>query len=231
MKEKIQQLVANGKTKEALEALAKHNSNAILLQAKYNKLEEDQSIGILERSTYSLELNRINHSITSLLDSTNFNNPNDPPASASPPAMPTKKSVFFSYAHEDKELQQRLRVHLSPLRRSDKINDWSDEEIQAGSEWDEEIKKRLRSANIILLLVSPDFIASDYIWDTELKTAMERHNNGEAIVVPIILKPCQWHEMPFGKLQALPAGAKPVVEWASQDQALYSVAEGIRKLL
>ena len=100
-----------------------------------------------------------------------------------------------------------------------------------GKEWDATIKERLRSADIILLLISPDFIDSDYIWDTELKTAMQRHEQGTATVVPIILKPCQWQEMPFGKLQALPAGAKPVTDWPDQDRALNDVAAGIRKLI
>lgn len=227
MKETILQLIANGKTKLALEQLAKHNREAILLQSTYSRLEREERLGLLDHSTYSLELNKLNYRIISMMEETDFEgNKNQ-----KQPIMPTKKSVFFSYAREDKEFQKRLRTHLSPLRRSEKINDWSDEEITAGSEWDEEIKMRLRTSHIILLLVSPDFLDSDYIWDTELKTAMERHEKGEATVVPIILKPCQWKDMPFGKLQVLPAGAKPVTEWGDQDQAFFNVAEGIKRLL
>lgn len=74
-------------------------------------------------------------------------------------------------------------------------------------------------------------MTSDYIWDVEIETAMKRHEAGEATVVPIILKPCQWQDMPFGKLQALPAGTKPITEWPDRDTAFNNVAAGIRKLV
>ncbi len=99
--------------------------------------------------------------------------------------------------------------------------------------WADEIHKRLNSAHIILLLVSPDFIDSDYCYGTEMKQAMERHERGEACVIPVILRQVYWQDMPFGKLQALPTDAKPVMSrhWFDQDEALNDVAQGIRNAI
>ena len=102
-------------------------------------------------------------------------------------------NVFFSYAHEDEGLRDRLGNHLEILKRSGKIRTWHDREITAGSEWAGAIDDHLEAADIILLLVSPAFIASDYCWDVELRRAMERHEAGTALVIPIILRPIDWH--------------------------------------
>src|SRR2546423_2881918 len=101
--------------------------------------------------------------------------------------MPVK--LFFCYAHEDEPLLNQLKSHLRPLQRQGLIDVWYDRDISAGSDWEQEIKEQLHTAQIILLLVSPDFMASDYINDVELKRAIERHNSGEARVIPIILRP------------------------------------------
>jgi HEAT repeat protein len=136
--------------------------------------------------------------------------------------------VFLSYAHEDEELRKKLETHLSLLIRQGTISPWHDRDIKAGSEWKRDIDAHLDGAQIILLLVSPDFIASDYCYSTEMTRAMERHESGEARVIPIILRPVDWQRAPFGKLQALPRDAKPVTDWSSQDQAFYDVVQGIR---
>ncbi len=140
-------------------------------------------------------------------------------------------NVFFSYAHEDEGLRDRLENHLEILKRSDKISTWHDRKITAGSEWAGAIDKHLEAADIILLLVSPAFIASDYCWDVELCRATERHSAGTALVIPIILRPIDWHGAPFGKLQALPKDGKPVTTWSNRDQAFQNVAEGLRKAI
>jgi TIR domain len=102
--------------------------------------------------------------------------------------------------------------------------------IDPGTDWSREIDKHLESASIILLLVSPDFLASDYCYDIEMKRAMERHDRGEARVIPIFLRPCDWTGAPFGKLQGLPTDAKPITSsrWSSHDEAFTIVARGIR---
>ena len=137
--------------------------------------------------------------------------------------------VFFSYSHRDEALRDELAKHLSILKRQGIIESWHDRGITAGSEWAGEIDAHLNSAQVILLLISADFLASDYCYDIELKQAMERHEAREAVVIPIILKPVDWHGAPFGKLQALPKNAQPVTAWPSQDEAFLNVAQGIRK--
>ena len=137
-------------------------------------------------------------------------------------------TIFFCYAHEDEALLRKLKAHLIPLQRQRVIDLWHDRDISAGSEWEQEISRHLNAAQIILLLVSPDFMASDYCYGIEMQRALERHQRGEARVIPIILRPVYWQGI-LGTLQALPTDAKPITsnEWHSQDDAFYDVAKGI----
>lgn len=146
-------------------------------------------------------------------------------------AKPSPIEIFFSYAHEDEALRDELTKHLAALRRQGVIKQWHDREIIAGTEWSGAIDKHLNEAQIILLLISPDFMASDYCFDVEVKRALERHRTGEARVVPVILRPVDWGGAPFSKLQALPKDAEPVTSWPNHDQALADVAKGIRKVI
>jgi tetratricopeptide (TPR) repeat protein len=139
--------------------------------------------------------------------------------------------VFYSYAHEDEKLRDELVKHLANLRRQGVITEWYDRDISAGKEWEGEIKQHLDSARVILLLISPDFMNSDYSNDVEVKRAMERHEAGDARVIPIILRPVDWEGAPFSKLQALPTDAKPVTSWDDPDEAFLSVVKAIRKAL
>src|SRR5947209_16114699 len=140
--------------------------------------------------------------------------------------------IFFCYAHEDEPFLNKLKTYLRPLQRQELIDVWHDRDISAGTEWEREISQHLNEAQIILLLVSPDFLNSDYCYSVEMKRALERHERKEAIVIPVILRPIYWHGV-LGKLQALPTDAKPVVDrsWHTLDEALYDVAEGIRKVV
>ncbi|HMY75252.1 MAG TPA: TIR domain-containing protein, partial [Blastocatellia bacterium] len=138
--------------------------------------------------------------------------------------------VFVSYSHRDEKLRSELTTHLSALRREGLIDTWHDREIRPGDEWKKELDRHLESARIVLLLVSANFIASDYCVDIEVRRALERHAAGEASVIPIILSPVEgWEKMPFGKLQALPELGKPITKWDNQDEAFANVAQGIRK--
>ncbi|MGB3494221.1 MAG: toll/interleukin-1 receptor domain-containing protein [Elainellaceae cyanobacterium] len=141
-------------------------------------------------------------------------------------------TVFFSYSHKDERLRDELANHLRILERKGVIADWHDRQILPGDEWDREINDNLSSAQIILLLVSSDFLASSYCWDVEITRAMERHEAGEACVIPIILRSCLWSSAPFGKLQALPKNAVPVTKtetWSTLDDAFTDIARGIQK--
>ena len=148
-----------------------------------------------------------------------------------PDNMPSKLNLFISYAHADEDLKNELDKHLVMLKRLGKINVWNDRKLIPGQLWDDEIKNELTNAHIILLLVSADFNNSEYIWDKELASAMKRHEEGTARVVPVILRKCEWQEMPYAKLQALPKGAKSVTEFANRDDAFTDIAAGIRILV
>lgn len=140
-------------------------------------------------------------------------------------------TIFFSYSHKDEELRDELAKHLSILERNGVIAGWHDRRIVPGEEWANEIDQWIDAAQVILLLISSDFIASDYCWNIEVKRAMERHETGEACVIPIILRPVNWSRAPFGKLQALPKNAKPVAMWTSQDEAFLNISQGIEKVV
>jgi TIR domain len=139
--------------------------------------------------------------------------------------------VFFSYARADEKLRRTLETHLSLMQRQGLIGGWSNRQVVAGADSGAEIDAHLNAARIILLLVSPDFLASDYCWGVEVKRALERHQAGEARVIPIILRPVDWLGAPFGRLEPLPQDGKPVTSWASRDQAFADIAQGIRQAL
>lgn len=137
--------------------------------------------------------------------------------------------VFLIYAHKDERLLNTLESQLSALKREGLVTIWHDRNIDAGDEWEHEIHKYLNTASIILLLITPDFMASDYCYNIEMKKAIERHERGEARVIPIILRPTNYGA-PLNKLKALPTNGKPVTTWENQDEAFLQVVEGIRQV-
>ena len=145
--------------------------------------------------------------------------------------MESQLAVFFSYAPEDDDWRQALEKHLSLLKREGLIVGWHQRAILAGQEVAQAIDAHFTSARLILLLVSPDFLASDYCWGVEMRRAMERHEAGEAVVIPIIVRPVDWRGAVFARLQALPTEGEPITSarWHSTDEALLNVAQGIRK--
>ena len=139
--------------------------------------------------------------------------------------------IFFCYAHEDEDLLNKLKRHLWPLQRQGLIDVWHDRDISAGSEWEHEISQHLNAAQLILLLVSPDFMYSEYCYEIEMQRALERLARGEAHVIPIILRPCEWDKAPFAHVQVLPRDGKPVTQWDNQDAAFHNVVQGIRRAI
>ena len=135
--------------------------------------------------------------------------------------------IFYSYSHKDETYREQLETHLSILKRNGAIQGWHDRRISAGQEWEEEINLNLEEADVILLLVSSNFLASDYCYDTETIRALEKHENKESVVIPIIIKPCLWLESKLSKLQSLPRDNKAISTWVNEDEAWVSVAEGI----
>jgi hypothetical protein len=140
-------------------------------------------------------------------------------------------TVFFSYSHKDESLRDELEVHLAMLKRSGAIDAWHDRKIPAGDELDGAIDSKLNAAEVILLLVSPDFLASRYCCDVEVARAMELHREGSARVIAVILRPCDWKSTPFAKLLVTPTDGKPVSMWPSRDEAFLNVVEQIRSAL
>jgi hypothetical protein len=136
-------------------------------------------------------------------------------------------SVFFSYSHADEALRDQLEKHLSLLKRQGVITTWHDRRIGAGEEWERAIDDHIETDDIILLLISPDFLASDYCYDQEMTRAVERHDAGEATVIPVFLRPCSWKRTPFGKIQGTPPDARPVTQWPDRDVALLEVTKAI----
>jgi hypothetical protein len=137
--------------------------------------------------------------------------------------------LFYSYSHKDEPLRDELEEALALLKRQGLISGWHDRQILAGQEWADKIDEHLESARVVLLLVSPSFLASDYCYDIEMKRALERHEKGEAVVIPVIVRPCDWKTGPFARLAALPSDWRAVTSWANKDKAWTDDARGIRR--
>lgn len=139
--------------------------------------------------------------------------------------------IFCSYAHADEELRNEFFKHVEVLRRSGILTAWHDGQIMAGSDWRAEIETHLRTADIILLLVSVDLLNSAFVSSVELPEALRRHTSGEALLIPVVLRPVAWEWSGLSTLQALPEGLRPVVQWTPRDLAWVSVCESLVKAI
>jgi internalin A len=135
--------------------------------------------------------------------------------------------LFYSYSHKDETLRNELESHLKILERRDLIAPWHDRMIRASEDWAGEIDENLNRADLILLLVSADFIASNYCYEKEMKLALERHEAGQATVIPIIVRNANWEKAPFSRLQVLPRNGKAVTSWPNKDDAWMDVSQGL----
>jgi hypothetical protein len=151
-------------------------------------------------------------------------NPTPVSAKRNPPPL-----LFISYAHEDESWRRELGVNLDILRGKGLVEAWFDQRIGAGQDWNHEIHRMLKQAQIILFLVSRHLLASQYIQRVELEVAMQRHRDGTARVVPVILSACSWQQTPLAALQALPREARPVEEWRYPSRAFNDIEAGIRQ--
>jgi hypothetical protein len=141
---------------------------------------------------------------------------------------PAPLRLFYSYSHKDEAMRDALAPNLALLKRQGFIASWHDRRINTGQEWKGQIDRHLDEADIILLLVSADFLASDYCYEVEMDRALKRHQSGQACVIPIIIRAVDWSSAPFAKLQALPRDAKPVSRWENPDDAWTNIALGIQ---
>ena len=139
--------------------------------------------------------------------------------------------LFYSYSHKDETLRNELETHLKLLQRQGLLETWYDRKIEAGEEWKQKIDDNLERADIVLLLVSADFIASDYCYEKEMQRALDRHEKGEARVIPVIVRDVNWRIAPFARLQALPKDGRAVTLWENKDSAWRDVSEGIERVV
>lgn len=137
-------------------------------------------------------------------------------------------TIFIAYSRKDEEFLRELRVFLHPLEQNKGVKIWYDGEIVAGEVWESTIKTALHSADIILLLVSANSLASEYFYEKEVQEALQRHQSGICTVIPVILKPCGWEETPLATLQALPKDGEAITLWNNRDQAYKSVFDGVK---
>ncbi|KLN60799.1 hypothetical protein WH96_10010 [Kiloniella spongiae] len=138
--------------------------------------------------------------------------------------------TFISYSHKDASVLERLHTHLAPLKRDKIIETWYDRDILAGSDLDNEISNKLNNSELFLLLISPDFLASDYCYNKEMHVALEKHQTGKARVIPIIIEPCDWLTSPLRALKALPRDGIPVSDWINPNTAFLDITKELRSL-
>jgi hypothetical protein len=157
--------------------------------------------------------------------------PAAPPSRIPRPTERRRMKLFCSYAHHDDRHRERLERHLSALRREDFIELWHDQRIAPGDDWRARIGTALREADVILLLISADFLASDFCVDVELAHAIERHRAGTARVIPIAVRSADWGTLPFASLQALPRDRTPIALRKDDDEAWAEVVGEIRQMV
>jgi len=146
------------------------------------------------------------------------------------PAQPVK--LFISYAHADDALRHEFTKHLAALRNQGLVDDWHDGRIAPGETWEKAIFDHLDAADIILLLISADFLDSYFCYERELSRALHRHEAGQARVVPIIIRPCSWEgDRQFGHLQVLPDRGRPITTWGNRDEAFTDVVRGLSRMV
>jgi hypothetical protein len=139
--------------------------------------------------------------------------------------------IFVAYARKDTRLLDKFRSHLSSLEHINEVRIWYDGKIIPSTVWEDQIREQMHQADIILMLLSPDAIASEYFYHKELTDAMERHLRGDAHVVPVILRPCVWEPTPLGRLQVVPRNGKPVTLWVNRDEAYLDAVKSIQQIV
>lgn len=145
--------------------------------------------------------------------------------------MNNKMNAFISYSHHDQSMLDTLHSHLAQLKREQLITVWTDNEITAGQNVKNAINTSLSGSKLFLALLSPSYIASNYCYEVEFKSALKMQEKGELIIIPIIIEPCDWHNTPFKDLLALPKDGKPISTWDNINTAFLGVIQGIRKVL
>jgi hypothetical protein len=244
IKDLTRSLISQGKIEQAITVLRElpkisddYMSSIILLKSQFNSLKKDMHLGFSDSSQYNMQINRITHSVLNLIDNLeDFYERSSISNEVKQEKNGKGLKIFYSYSHSDSDYLQNLKKHLRPLERSNYIASISDSQITPGDEWDAAIKHQLEEADIIIFLLSVDYLASDYIWRGEVKKILERaKENRDLLVIPIILRPCLWMQTDFGNFQGLPIDRqrrlKPISTWENKDEAYNIVAKEIEELI
>jgi len=139
--------------------------------------------------------------------------------------------AFISYSHSDEFYLERLHVHLAQLKRDNLVDTWTDQAIMAGGKLEDSISIALNEADIFIALLSPDYISSNYCYNKEFEKALQMQKEGELIIIPVVIEPCDWLSTPFKEFKALPKDGKPISDWSNINTAFLGVIQEIRNLL
>lgn len=139
--------------------------------------------------------------------------------------------AFISYSHNDNNYLDQLHKHLAQLRRDNVLTDWTDNDILPGSAIDDQVIASLRSSDLFLAILTPDYINSGYCYEKEFKLAQELQKSGDLTIVPVIAEPCDWLSTPFQQFKALPKDGKPITDWNNKNTAFLDVVQALRKLI
>lgn len=245
----IKEWIAQGRLEKAIYALrtlardTEYESDITLLAGRYNSLQRDTRMGLIGNEQRNLEYNRIIYAIIDISNRVKHEFPGLPaeillddwhskgiPATRNGETTAPIK-IFISYAHKDEPFKEELELHLKTLQRRGIIETFSDREIRPGEVWEAEMMAKLQEAEMVLFLISPDFIGSDYMWDGEVKKALHRYWKGELILIPILIRPADIKGLDIDRFQALPANGKAVSQWTDRDEAWLSVVQGLQKTI
>lgn len=248
IKDQLKEQLLSGDLGDALTAIraairtdSSHYNTFIILSGQYNSTNDRLRKMLISPADADPVFARIRNSVAEIvddLDGKDLKNSAEPvtPGPISPAHRPKSAEepldVFISYAHEDEAYKDRLKDELIVLERTKQVKVWDDRSMMVSMDWNQTILDRLHQSDIICLLVTKDFVKSDYCWSKEMEMGLARHDRGEAFIVPIIIKKVpHFGDLPFARLVAVPKDAKPVEEWEKPDQAWENIGEEIGRLV
>lgn len=245
----IKEWIAQGHLKKAIDALrtvakgTDYESEVTLLSSRYNGLQKQTRMGLLSSEQSNLGYNRISFAIIDLSDRLKHEIPGLLEARVRDDRnqreifitrngrTPKPVKIFISYAHKDEKFKDELELHLKILQRRGIIETFSDREVRPGEVWESEISAKLLEAEIVLFLISPDFVGSDYMWDGEVKSALNRYWKDTLVIIPILVRPADIKGLDIDRFQALPTNGKAISQWADRDEAWISVTQGLQETI
>ncbi len=238
MFQEIKKLIGKGEIEKALEMLAGHSRSAKVQLSSFRRMLQEKLMGTISVEQEELKFNRAVAAALKIIDQLEAKNTKgDIGSNATPQSSndepPKTVKIFISYARKDRRYKTELEVHLRVLKREykDKISHWSDVEINPSVEWDKKIKDELKQAQIILLLISPNFLASDYIWENELNKVLKRRNKDKIAVFPIFLDHCRWSKFDFAKLQGLPRDGSFIKNLKNRNRVYVEIMDALALLI